>query len=87
MSHAGINRKIVLDLASAPETLWWNLYFRANEARRPDAVTLWFSRPTPQRMMASDGANRRRRSGASTAARHHFGPSLTTSNWPVRESE
>ena len=38
MSRTDVTPRITVDLQGVPETLLWNLYFRATEARRPDAV-------------------------------------------------
>ena len=38
MSRPDVTPKIKVDLQGVPETLLWNLYFRAAEARRTDAV-------------------------------------------------
>lgn len=38
MSQSRSTPKVKVDLTDVPETLLWNLYFRASEARRPDSV-------------------------------------------------
>ena len=38
MSRPDVTEKFKVDFWGVPETLLWNLYFRATEARRPDAV-------------------------------------------------
>jgi O-methyltransferase involved in polyketide biosynthesis len=38
MVRPNADAKVKVDLGGVPETLLWNLYFRASEARRPDTV-------------------------------------------------